>query len=115
MLHRIHTGFCSPQDSLSAVRVRSHLPPQSMRVGDDGLYLFECVLRRAWIVTFREHATGSANLDQVRSILNDLADLVLHAFHAIRDAVSLMMEFIRKEVVIAVSTGDAEWRTAHQH
>ena len=80
---RIHAGLRCPENALRAVRVRRDLASQAMRVGDDGFHLFQRVGRSLRIVSVRKHAAGGANLDQVGAVLDDLADFVLHAFHAV--------------------------------
>src|SRR5690349_12470890 len=92
-----------------------HLSSQAVGVGDDRLHLFECVLRGAWVVTFREHAAGSTDLDQIRSILDNFAFLVLPALHSIGHTVSLVVIFVGQKIVIAMAAGDAERWTTHQH
>ena len=43
------------------------------------------------------------------------ADFVLHAFHAVGHAFRGVVEFEGQKVLVAMSAGNAERRTAHQH
>ncbi len=112
MLNGVHAGFGRPQNSLGAVGVGRDPAAEAVGVGDDGFHFFDRVLRGAGIVAFGEHAAGGANFDHVRAVLDDLTDFVLHAFHAVGRAVALGVKFVGQQVLVAVSAGDAERRSA---
>ena len=61
---------------------------------------------------FGKHAAGGANLDHISAVFNDLADFVLHAFHAVRRAIGFGVPFVRQQVLVAVASGDRERRAA---
>ncbi len=86
VLDGIHAGLRGPENALRAVRMRGDLASQAMGVGYDRLQFFQRVGRSLGIVAVRKHAAGGANLDQVGAVLDDLADFVLHAFHAVGHA-----------------------------
>src|SRR3974390_1544293 len=60
------------------------------------------------IIAKRQHAAGGANLDDVRSVLDDLTHLVLHILHAAGDADLRGMPLVRQQVVVPMVAGDAE-------
>src|SRR5947208_9282019 len=95
--------------------VRGNFPTKSVRVGNNGLHLFKRVLRGIWIVAFREHPSGGAHFDQVRSILDYFSRLVLHLLDAISGAVRSRVVLVWKQVVVAVTSGNAQGGSAHQH
>src|SRR6266566_2958678 len=95
--------------------VRSNLPAKSVRVGNNGFHFFKCVLRGVGIVAFGEHAPGRADFNQVRSILDYFSRLVLYLLDAIGGAVRSRVVLVRKQVVVAVTSGDAQRGSAHQH
>ena len=74
VLDGIHSGFSGPGNALRTVRVRRDFAAQAMRVRDDGFHFFQRVLRSARIVALGKHAAGSANLDYVSAVFDDLAD-----------------------------------------
>src|ERR1700733_6342069 len=86
-----------------------------MRVGDNGLHLFERILRGLRVVPFREHASGGADLDEVSAVLDRFADLVLYGFDAIGYAFRGLMVGDGEQIIVAVATGDAERRAANLH
>ncbi len=110
VLDRVHTRVRGPAHALGAVRVRGHLPAEPVGVRHDRLHLLERVLRRVRVVSLREHPAGRADLDHVRAVLDDLADLVLHSLDAVRHAVSLEAKRRRQQVLVAVPARDAERR-----
>ena len=73
---------------MGSVGVGGDFAAEAVSVGDDGLHFFERVLRGLRIVAEREHAAGGADLDEVGSVLDVLADLVLHSGDAIGHAVA---------------------------
>ncbi len=97
------------------MRMRRDLASEPVRVGHDGLHLLKRILRRLRIVAMRKHAAGSANFDQVRTVLDDLAGLVLDGFNAIGHAFILNMPLKRQQIVVAVATRDTQRRAADQH
>ena len=115
MFDRIHSGLRGPQNSLRAVRVRGDLASQAMRVSDDRLYLFQRVRRSLGIVSVGKHASGGADLDHVGAVFDDFTDFVLHAFHSVGDSEGRVREIRREHVLVAMASGDAEGRPAHQH
>ena len=68
-----------------------------MRIGNDGLHLFQRVLRGLRIVALRQHAASGADLDQVGAILDVLADLLLHRGDAVGHAVAHLVILERAE------------------
>ena len=88
VLDGVDAGLGGPQNPLRAMGVRGHLAAQPVRVGDDGLHLFEGVLRGLRIVALRQHAAGGADLDQVGAVLDVLPHLVLHGGDAVGHAVA---------------------------
>ena len=92
-----------------------NLAPQAMCVGHDRFQFLLRVRRSLRIVPVRKHAAGGANFDQIGAILDDLAHLVLHSFHAVRHTFRRIVKFEGQEVLVAVATRDAERRSAYQH
>ena len=88
---------------------------QAMRVGDNGLHLFQGVLRGLRIVALGEHAAGGADLDEVGAVLDVLAHLVLHGGDAVGHAVAHGVIADGQQILIAVAAGDADERAADQH
>ena len=94
------------------MRVRGDLAPQAVRIGHDRLQFRLRKLRVLRIIAQREHAAGGANLDDVGAVLDDLAHLVLHVLDSISDTDFGGVPLVGQQVVIAVSAGDAQRRTA---
>src|SRR5439155_4015161 len=63
----------------------------------------------------RQNASGGADLDNVRTILDDLADLVLYVLNPVSHAFVGGVVFERKKIIVAMSAGDTERGTAYQH
>lgn len=76
-----------------------------------GLHLFECVLRGVRVIALGEDAPCGANLDDVRTILDDFANFVLHAFDAIGHAITLKTKRGWEQILVAVAAGDTERRS----
>ena len=115
MLDGVDAGLGGPENALRAVGVRGHLAAQPVGVGDDGLHLFERVLRGLGIVALGEHAAGGADLDEVGAVLDVLAHLVLHGGDAVGHAVAHRVIADGQQVVVAVAAGDADERAADLH
>ena len=92
--------------------VRGDLAAEAMCVGDDGAQFLLGVLRVLGIVAQRQDAAGGADLDDVSAVLDDLAHLVLHVFDAVSDADLGGMPLVGQQVVVAMSAGNAQRRTA---
>ena len=86
VLYGIDAGEHGEPDAVAAMGVGRDLAPQAMRLGDDGLHLFERVLRRLRVVAHREDAAGRADFDHVGAVLDHLARLPHHGRHAVGDA-----------------------------
>ena len=95
--------------------VRRDFAAEAVRIGDDGLHLFQGELRGVRIVTLGKHSASRANLDDVGAILDDLARLVLHVLNAVGNASFGGVKLVGQQVVVAMSAGDAERRAAYQH
>src|SRR5215472_7183727 len=95
--------------------VRCDLSAEPVGVGNDRLHLIERVLRVLRIVAQRQDASGRANFDQIRAILNVLADLMLDCRDTIGHAIFGGVEFERQHVVIAMTACNAQCRTTNQH
>ena len=104
--HRIPSAPCA---------CAATLRPRPVRVSDNRFHFFQRVLRCLRIISMREHAAGRANLDHVRAVLDDLAHFVLDRFDAVSHSAIGGVVFIRQQVVVAMSAGDAQRRTADQH
>ena len=73
-------------NALCSVRMRRYLASQTVSVGDDSRQFGLRVLRVLRIVAQRKHAAGSADLDDIGAVLDDLAHLVLHVLDAVGHA-----------------------------
>ena len=92
VLDGVHGRFRGPAHSFVAVRMGCHAAAEPVRVRDDRFHLFERVLRGVRVVAFRKHSARSTDLDDVRAILDDFANLVLHRLDAVGHSVSLKMK-----------------------
>src|ERR1700684_1232612 len=112
VLDRIHTCFRCPDHALCTMRVRSYFSAQAMSIGHNRLHLFQCVLRSVGIIALGEHASGGADFDEISAVLDDLARLVLNVLYTVRHPIAGGVILVRQLVVVAVSTRNAERRTA---
>ena len=115
VLDRVHSRLGCPANSLRAMSVRRDFPSQAVGICHDGLHLLERVLRSLRIISLRKYASGRTDLNQVGAVLNDLAHLVLHRFNAIRCTITGCVIFVGKQVVVAMTSGDTQRRSADQH
>src|SRR5205085_3348803 len=61
------------------------------------------------------HASRGADFDYVGAIFDDLADLVLHAFHAVGSAIGFSMVLIGQQIVVTMAASDAQGGAAGIH
>ena len=104
-----------PEDALRSVGVGGDLAAEAVRVGDDGLHLFEGVLAGLGVVAFGEDAAGGADLDEVGAVLDVLADLMLDGGDAVGYGLAVDVVLVREKVLVHVAAGDAEGGTADLH
>src|SRR5579863_8913490 len=86
VLDRIHSRLGRPENALGAVGVGGHFSSQAMGVGYDGFHLLQRVLGGLRVVAFGKHSASGANLDQIGTVLNVLAHLVLDRGNAVGDS-----------------------------
>src|SRR6266511_1634231 len=98
-------------DAVAAVGLGRDFTTQAVGFGDDGLHLFERVLRGLRVVAEREHSAGRTDFDHVGAVLDHLARLSHHGRHPVGDAFVEVIEFRREQVVVAMPAGDAEGRS----
>src|ERR1700722_3255935 len=103
------------EDTLCAVGVRGDLAAKTVRVGNDGLHLFEGVLRGLRIVSLGEYAAGGADFDKVRSILNVFANLMLDGRDTVSYSLAVHVILKREKIFVHVTAGDAEGGTGDLH
>ncbi len=102
-------------NGLRSMRVRRDFAPEFVGFLRDGLHLLERVLRRAGLIAFAQDSAGSANLDEVCAVLNRFANLGARRPRAVRHAFRFVMKFRWKEIVVAMTSGNPQWRTGHAH
>src|SRR5262245_9738402 len=115
MLDRVSSGFGGPEYALRAVSVSCDLSTEAMRVGRDGLKFRLGKLGSLRIVALGKHAASGTDLDEVGAILDVLTHLSLDGFHAIGNSTLGGVILPRKQIVVAMSAGDAEKRAANEH
>src|SRR5260370_5307171 len=79
-----------------------------MGVGDDGLHLFEGVLAGLRVVTLGEDAAGCSDLDEVSTVFNVFADLMLDGGNAVGYCLTVYVVLVGEKVLVHVAAGDAE-------
>lgn len=67
------------------------------------------------MIAFGEDAAGGAHLDEIGSILDDLAHLGAGGPGTIGDRFGFMFEFGGEQIVIAMPAGDAQGRAGDEH
>src|SRR2546426_347071 len=115
VLYRIHARLRRPQNPLRSMGVGCNLAAKAMRIRDNGLHLFQGVLRGLGIVAFGQHAPRCAYFDQIRTVLNHLTRFVLNTLNAICYAFRGSVIFKRKQVLITVAAGNSQSWPADQH
>ena len=110
MLNRIDARLRSPAHAFRAVCMRGHTPAKPVCVCNNGLHLLQGILRGVRVIALRQHAAGGANLDHVRAVLDDFANLVLHSLDAVRHSISMKVQRGRQQVFVAMAAGDSERR-----
>ena len=115
VLYRIHARLRSPQNPLCPVGMGGNFASKTMGVRDNGLHLFQRVLRGLGIVAFGQHAAGCAYFDQIRTVLNHFTRFVLNTLNAICYAFSSSVIFKRKQILITVAAGNSQSWPADQH
>src|SRR5262249_7528886 len=81
----------------------------------DGLQFLQRVLSRSRLVAFGKDASGCHDLDHISSVLDDLADSRTRGPRAVGHAVITAVVLERQQVVVGVSTRDAQGRSGSQH
>ena len=83
-------------DRQRRVCMGSNFVPETMSLRDKRLHFGRTVLLQFWIIAFREHSAGGAELDHVHAILHDLPNLVHHRFDAVRSSFSRVVKLRRQ-------------------
>src|SRR6185503_5485329 len=91
---------------LSTVRMRRNLALELIRLLDHRFQLFERVLSRTNRIAFGQHASSSARLDHVRSVLHLITDSRANLVWSIGDAIfdATVQQSRAKGILIAVPT-----------
>src|SRR5580658_7122126 len=97
------------------MRVCGNFSSQAVRIRDNGLHLLERVLGSLRLVALGKHSAGGADLDQIGTVLDVLADLVLHGRNPVGHSVSRSVILVGQQIVVAVAASDAERWPAYQH
>ena len=95
--------------------MRRHLASELVGLIGYGLHLFARVLGRPGLIALRQHAAGSADLDQVSAVFDHFTDLSARRPGSVRDRGIGVMKFRRQQVVIAVSSCNSQRRSRHKH
>ncbi len=85
-----------------------HAAAEPVRIRHDRFHLFERILRGVRVVAFRKHSARGTDLDDVRAILDDFANLVLHRLDAVGHSFSLKMKCGREQIFVAMTAGDSQ-------
>src|ERR1700722_1923230 len=97
------------------MRVGGNFSSQAVSIRDDGLHLLQRVLGSLRIVALGKHSAGRADLDQIGTVLDVLADLVLHGRNPVGHSVPRSVILVGQQIVVAVAARDAERWPAYQH
>ena len=115
MLDGVDASVDGVLDGLCAVGVGGDFAAEFVGFGGDGLKFFEGILRRAREIALAENPSGRANLDDVGSVLDDVAHFGAGSPGTIGNAEFFVVIFIGKQIVVAVAAGDAERRARGAH
>src|SRR6202158_2766880 len=111
VLDGIDAGANGVFDGLCAVSVGGNFAAKLVGFLGDSLHLFESELGSPGLIAFAENATGGADFDYIGAIFDDFANFGARGPGAVGDSIGFVSKFRRKQVVVAVASGDAERRT----
>ena len=115
VLDGVDAGLRGPEDGLRSVGVRGDLAAEAVRVGDDGLHLFERVLRGLGVVALGEHAAGGANLDEVGTVFDVGGAPCAARRECRRRRLRPDVVLLGEKVFVHVAAGNAERRSGDLH
>src|SRR5690349_3447373 len=95
--------------------MRRYLSSETVSIGDNRLQLFQRVLRSLRVIALGKHATGSAYLDEIGTILDIFPHLMLNGSNAVGHTVADRVIFHGEKIVVAMSAGDSQRRPADEH
>src|SRR6266496_2971679 len=97
------------------MRMGGDLAAEPVCLGNQRRHLLRAVLLEYGIVALGKDTAGGAELDHVGTVLDYLANLVLHARNAVGGSFGGVLEFRREQVAVAMAAGDAQRRSGHLH
>src|ERR1700679_1275591 len=115
MLDGIDTSFGGPEDGLCTVGVSGNFAAEAVRIGDEGLHLFEGVLAGLGIIALGENATTGGKLNEIGAVLDVFANLMLDGGDAVGYGFAVDVILVGEQVLVHVAAGDAECGTRDLH